>query len=245
MNSSLFHFKFKDLFVSCEACGFFIMLVVFVIVCSLLVPSISLTIDDAKKCNAGVPPIDFLVLEGDANAEAIEDEVREDLEKLGFTVQSRILPKKEHNEARASGAFGMSYSETWGTPYDPHSYVSSWASEDDTNHNALVNLEAPASRPELLGLIEDVLEEEDQLSRRAKWAKVHDYYHQQAALLPLWGRRIVAIVNTRLSGYQAGHQQFDFPVHRLVPVEGSNKVTISPGAQTGRFESVGHMNPHT
>jgi len=139
----------------------------------------------------------------------------------------------------------MSYSETWGTPYDPHSYVSSWASEDDTNHNALVNLEAPASRPELLGLIEDVLEEEDQLSRRAKWAKVHDYYHQQAALLPLWGRRIVAIVNTRLSGYQAGHQQFDFPVHRLVPVEGSNKVTISPGAQTGRFESVGHMNPHT
>ena len=60
----------------------------------------ALTSDDAKSCNANVDPIDFLLLEGDANAEAVEDEIRTDLEKLGFTVKSRFLPKMEYNEAR-------------------------------------------------------------------------------------------------------------------------------------------------
>jgi hypothetical protein len=60
----------------------------------------ALTIDDAKSCNTGIAPIDFLLLEGDANAEAIEDDIRIDLEKLGFTVKSRFLPKMEYNEAR-------------------------------------------------------------------------------------------------------------------------------------------------
>jgi hypothetical protein len=68
-----------------------------------LIPSAdaaALTSDNAKSCNADVAPIDFLLLEGDANAEAVEDEIRTDLEKLGFAVRSRFLPKMEYNEAR-------------------------------------------------------------------------------------------------------------------------------------------------
>ena len=143
------------------------------------------------------------------------------------------------------GEFGLSFSETWGTPYDPHSYVSAWEAEDNANHNALAGLKAPSSRDELLSLVEDVLTEENQLVRQAKWNEVHDYYHKEAMMLPLWGRRVVAIVNSRLTGFQHGHQQFDFPVHKLVPVEGSTTVTISPGALTGRFQTVGNMDPHT
>ena len=142
----------------------------------------------------------------------------------------------------AKGDFGISFSETWGTPYDPHSYVSAWEAEDNANHNALSGLtDTGSSRTELLGMIEDVLQEEDNLVRAAKWNEVHQYYHDQAMMLPLWGRRVVAIVNNRLGGFQPGHQQFDFPVHRLVPLSPSvngetTTVTISPGALTGRFE---------
>jgi len=203
------------------------------------------TIEDAKACNADIPPIDFLVLEGDANAEAIEDEVREDLEKLGFKVNSRFLKKNDYNNVRSKGEFGLSFSETWGTPYDPHSYVSAWEAEDNANHNALISLEGQDSRDELLALVEDVLQEEDMNTRSVKWQGVHDYYHRQAVMLPLWGRRVVAVINSRIDGYQAGHQQFDFPVHKLVPVSGSKTVTISPGALTGRFETVGNLDPHT
>lgn len=84
------------------------------------------TIEDAKACNADVPAIDWLILEGDAvshsfcnwsfyhfslqysqynlpqNAEAIEDEVRQDLEKIGFKVNTRFLTKNDYNQARKS-----------------------------------------------------------------------------------------------------------------------------------------------
>lgn len=208
---------------------------------------LQVTSSDMKECNSDVPPIDFLVIAGDANAEAIEDEVRSDLETLGFQVKTRFLSKNDFNQARAKGDFGLSFSETWGSPYDPHSYVSAWEAEDNANFHALSNLTAPASRQELLVMIEDVLKEDDHKTREAKWKTVHEYYHQQAVMLPLWGRRIVAIINSRLTGYQAGHQQFDFPVHRLVPASGSDDttVTISPGALTGRFETVGNLDPHT
>jgi hypothetical protein len=71
---------------------------------ALLIPSAAAiaTIDDAKRCNANIPPIDLLVLKGDANSEAIEDEVRTDLEKLGFRVETRFLPDNEYHEARKS-----------------------------------------------------------------------------------------------------------------------------------------------
>ena len=62
--------------------------------------SAMVTIEDAKACNADVPAIDWLILEGDANAEAIEDEVRQDLEKIGFKVNTRFLTKNDYNQAR-------------------------------------------------------------------------------------------------------------------------------------------------
>ena len=54
----------------------------------------------AQACNADVPEIDLLILEGDANAEAIEDEVRTDLEKIGFKVKTRLLKKNDYNQVR-------------------------------------------------------------------------------------------------------------------------------------------------
>ena len=58
------------------------------------------TTEDATRCNADVPAIDFLVLEGDANAEAIEDEVRTDLEKIGLKINTRLLSKNDYNAER-------------------------------------------------------------------------------------------------------------------------------------------------
>ncbi len=62
--------------------------------------SAAVTLEDARACNAEVEAIDWLILEGDANAEAIEDEVRQDLEKIGFKVNTRFLTKNDYNQAR-------------------------------------------------------------------------------------------------------------------------------------------------
>ena len=51
----------------------------------------AVTIDDAKACNAGIPPIDFILYKGDANAEAIENELRKDLAKIGIAIETRLM----------------------------------------------------------------------------------------------------------------------------------------------------------
>ena len=59
-----------------------------------------------------------------------------------------LYPSLKHGSCRSN------FSEGWGSPYDPHSYASAWEAEDNPVNNALVALEAPSSREELLGLIE-------------------------------------------------------------------------------------------
>ena len=215
---------------------------------ALLTPKTTLatiTIEDAKACNDNIPPIDYVYYEGDANAEAIEDELRQDLETIGLTIKTRVLPRNDYDAVRFRGDFGLCFSEGWGSPYDPHSFVSAWEADNVATAHALENMEEPYTKEELLAKIEDVLQEQDKLTRQTKWTEVHNYYHQQAVMLPLWGRRVVAIINSRLTGYTPGHQQFDFPVQKLIPITGSKTVTISPGSNTGRFENVGEIDPHT
>ena len=61
--------------------------------------------------------LDFIVLEGEATQRAIEDDIAEDLAKIGITVNARFLPKDEFNEAMVNGDFNMAFSESWGGNY--------------------------------------------------------------------------------------------------------------------------------
>ena len=204
------------------------------------------SLDAAIECNKEFGPLKFILLEDEAVNAAIEDDIRADLEKVGFEVEAQPLSKAEINIARQSGDFHFSITETWGTPYDPHSYASGWI---DGNGGAgvypsMVNLEAPSTREELLDLVKDVLKEEDTKALTTKWETIHKYYHEQAIMMPLYGKRIPTLYKSRLTGYEAGFQQFDYPIHRMRPVSGSTTVTVAPGARTGLFETVGTMNAH-
>ena len=90
-----------------------------------------------------------------------------------------------------------------------------------------------------------MLKEENYGKASADWKSILSDVHQQAVMLPLYGKRIPTVMNKRLSGYQAGVQQFDYPVHKVKVATGSKTVTIAPGAQTGRFETVGPLEAHT
>ena len=84
----------------------------------------------------------------------------------------------------------------------------------------VANFSEGKSREYLFDLIRDVLKEEDPAEQRRKWENVHSYYHQEAVLLPFWGKRVPTLMNSRLTGYEAGMQQFDYPVNRLKPLTG-------------------------
>ena len=203
-------------------------------------------LDAAISCNKEFGPLTFVLLEDEAVNAAIEDDIRQDLAKIGFEVEARPLSKADINVAKQSGNFHFSISETWGTPYDPSSYASGWIDGDGGAgvFPSMVNMEAPSTREELLDMVKDVLKEDRPSELETKWEAIHKYYHEQAIMMPLYGKRIPTLYNRRLTGYEAGYQQFDYPVHRMSPVSGSTTVTIAPGARTGLFKTVGTLNAH-
>jgi len=204
------------------------------------------SLDRAVECNKKFGPLVFVLLEDEAVNAAIEDDIRGDLAKLGFEVEKRALSKADINVARQSGNFHFSITETWGTPYDPHSYASGWIDGNGGEgvFPAMKNFASPSSRNELLNMVADVLTYEDPRVLSTKWEDIHKYYHEQAVMMPLYGKRIPTLLNNRLVGYEAGFQQFDYPVHRLRVASGSTTATIAPGARTGLFKTVGTMNAH-
>lgn len=189
--------------------------------------------------------LDFVVLEGDALHAAIEDDIEEALAVLGIALHKRFLNKTLFNAAMRSGDFHLCFSETWGAPYDPVSYATGWIANDEAHYSAMAGLTGDNSRSNIFSQINAALVEDDNSRRTDLWAEVHDMVHQSAITLPLWGKRIPAVLNQRLGGYQAGYQQFDYPVHRIIVQEGSKTVTIAPGAQTGLFRSVGRLDAHS
>jgi ABC-type transport system substrate-binding protein len=197
----------------------------------------------AKTCKKH--NIDFILNSGDSELATIEDDIRANLEQVGFVVNTRKLTKDAFNAAHKSGDFHVSFSETWGAPYDPHSYASAWITGNEGHKQALTNLEPPLTRDALFARITAVLKEEDHGKATAGWKTILNDVHQQAIMLPLWGKRIPTVMSKRLGAYQPGAQQFDYPVHKVKVLSGSKTVTIAPGAQTGRFKTVGPLEAHT
>lgn len=189
--------------------------------------------------------LDFIVLDGDATLAAIEDDVVADLQKVGIKVTTRFMQKDDFNSNMTSGNFNLCFSETWGPPYDPHSYAASWKSPDEAHFAALKGMQAPMTQTELTSLTSSVLLEESTAKRHETWKHILQGVHEQAINLPISSKRIPTVLNQRLSGYMPGQSQFDYPVQYLTVLSGSKTVTIAPGAQSGLFQTVGRLDPHT
>jgi ABC-type transport system substrate-binding protein len=207
----------------------------------LLIAS-SLLTASASTCTKHT--IDFVGLEGDSNLAAIEDDIAVDLEKVGITLNKRFVAKDVKNTAMTTGDFHMVYSETWGPPYDPFAYATGWRANDEAHYSAMEGLTGANSRDKIFAQVTAVMEEIDEDKLATKWETLHQMVHGSAIHVPLWGKKIPAVLSQRLSGYTPGYQQFDYPISSIKVVSGSKTVTVSPGAQTALFKTVGPMNPH-
>jgi nickel transport system substrate-binding protein len=106
-------------------------------------------------------------------------------------------------------------------------------------------LKTPNSKTEIFAKLDAALLETDEAKLATAWEEINQMVHESAIILPLWGTRIPAVLNQRLSGYQPGYQQFDYPIEKIKVLSGLKTVTISPGAQTKLFKGVGRMDPHS
>ena len=82
---------------------------------------------------------------------------------VSSSVEAVTLSKSDINDARQSGNFHFSLTETWGSPYDPHTYASGWIDGlgGEGVFPAMVNFAPGSSRAELLDLIKNMLRQDE------------------------------------------------------------------------------------
>ena len=187
--------------------------------------------------------LDFMIREGNSMHAAIEDDIRADLAKIGITVTSRPVDADTFQTDRVAGNYDMVFSETWGAPYDPQSYVNSWTTPDEGFYTALPT--AGFDRAAFEAEVDAVLGELDPAQRQAKWTAVLKSVHDEVVALPLYGVRMPSIVRrTRLSGYAHGTQNYDYPLHKALVVDADKTVKVSVQGTGGLFTTAGGLEPH-
>ncbi len=85
-------------------------------------------------------------------------------------------------ERQKSGAFHLVFGDTWGAPYDPHSFVSSMRVPTHADYQAQLGL---AMKPEIDRQIGEVLISTDPAKRQALYRSILTTLHQAAVYLPL------------------------------------------------------------
>lgn len=198
---------------------------------------------DTTHCKKST--LDFIYLKGDAQQEAITKQIVADLLKVGITAKPKPLEKEALNAAMKEGNFNLCMSETWGNPYDPHSYLSSWKVANEAHHTVLANLPEPLDDKTFATRIDDILSTSKEENREKKYTSLLDDIHKSNIHIPLYGKRMPSVVSKRLIGYVPGFQQFDYPMQNIQVVKGSQTVKVAPGAQTGLFKTVGRLDPHS
>jgi ABC-type transport system substrate-binding protein len=195
----------------------------------------------SSTCNSAT--IDFIVKQDDPEMEVVEDYIRQNLEEIGITVNTLFLNDTEYTDAELNGKYNVLFTRSWGAPYDPHSYMSSWAVPSHVEYSAIGGIQAPLTRDLLLGKIEKVQTELDEAEIATQWREILEDVHKQAIFMPLWGTRIPYVLNRRLTGFTPAEQAYSIPVNNIQVLSGSPNVTVAPGVGS-LFKSVGPINPH-
>lgn len=138
----------------------------------------------------------------------------------------------------------MLFTRTWGAPYDPHSYLTSWEVPSHVEYSAIGGVEAPLTREGLLNMINEVQLESNPRIISEKWKEIHQAVHSQAIFVPLWGTRVPYVLNRRFAGFTPSAQTYSYPIETVQVLEGPKNVTVAPGAGGSLFKSVGPVNPH-
>jgi ABC-type transport system substrate-binding protein len=206
---------------------------------SSLLTTGSLPIDSCKGIT-----VDFIIKDNDPEIAAVEDDIVQDLAKIGITVNTRVLNASAYIEAELNGDYNMMFTRTWGAPYDPHSYLTSWAVPAHVEYSAIGGLEPPLTRDGLLQMIAEVQVLSDPLEIAERWEVVQQAVHAQAMFLPLWGTRVPFVLNRRFGGFTPSTQTYAYPLDTVRVLSGSRNVTVAPGTGGSLFRSVGPVNPH-
>lgn len=147
-----------------------------------------------------------------AQERTIAEAIQADLAKVGIALAVQGEEKQTFLDRQRSGDFDLQYALSWGAPYDPQSYLSSWRTPVHGDYQAQAGL---AEKPEIDRKIGEFMVEADEAKRAALAAEVLRAVHREAVYLPLSYSRTKAVHSPALQGVRFAVSQYEIPFEEM------------------------------
>lgn len=116
--------------------------------------------------------------------------------------------KQAYLDRQRTGKFDMQYSLSWGAPYDPQSYFSSWRIPAHGDFQAQTGLPDKAL---IDREITSLMTEQSETKRAAMIRDILTRIHDSAVYVPISYSRTKAVYRTSLSGVGFRVSQYEIP----------------------------------
>jgi nickel transport system substrate-binding protein len=152
--------------------------------------------------------IDLCFVGNDATKKSMVEVIQADLHKVGIKIN--LLGEEEDSflQRQKDGEFGMIFGDTWGPPYDPHSFVSSMRVPSHADYQAQLGL---PNKAEIDAKISEVLITTDEKRRQGLYREILTSLHEQAVYMPLTYQTNVSVNRNDLVGVTQGHTKYEIP----------------------------------
>lgn len=147
-----------------------------------------------------------------AQEKTIAEAIQADLAKIGVDVRVIGEEKQAFLDRQKTGDFELQYSLSWGAPYDPQSYLSSWRIPAHGDYQAQRGL---AQKHEIDATITALMTEPDEGKRADMVKQVLTTITDAAVYIPISYSRTKAVYGARVGNVGFAVTQYEIPFERM------------------------------
>ena len=156
--------------------------------------------------------LDLCFISVDSTQKAIAELLQGEYKKIGVKIKLISEEEQAFDNRQQNGNFHLIFNETWGVPYDPHSFVSSMRQVAHADYQAQLGL---PMKKELDQKIGEVLISTNEQERQQLYDDILGTLQEQAVYLPISHRKLIAVYNKRVHGVHFPPSGYEIPLEDM------------------------------
>lgn len=169
---------------------------------------------DRFRSKDGVPlAVDICFIGKSAIEKSVSEVLQADLQKVGIRTKLNGVEEDMFGRKQKEGDFHLIFNDTWGAPYEPHSYCSSMRIPSHADYQAQTGLPMKA---EIDRKISMALISMDEKERQESYRYVLSTLYEQAIYLPISFSTGYVVHGSKLSGVFYGPTNYEIPFEKMI-----------------------------
>lgn len=156
--------------------------------------------------------LDFYFNANNAHEKTIAEAMQGDLRVIGVELRVIGEEKQAYLDRQRTGEFDLQYSLSWGAPYDPQSYLSSWRIPAHGDYQSQIGL---ADKAHIDALVTALMTEADEAERAKMIREVLVRITDAAVYIPVSYSRTKAVYSNALKDVSFAVTQYEIPFEKM------------------------------